>query len=282
MEKSEIKALIYLLDDPDTNIYAHVEEELINKGTIIIPLLEEAWEKSFDPLLQSRIENLIDKMQFDQIKNELQLWALYNTEDLLDGLLIINRYQYPNLDDNDVHYQIADLRRQVWYGLMYEMNPVQKVKLLNNIIFTEFGLSGNTSNYHDPQNSFIAKVLESKKGNPISIASIYIIIAQRLDIPIYGINLPKHFIVAYMDEGKGKPLFYINVFNKGQIMRSDDIEGFLKQLKLPIIDEYTMPCSNITIVKRTLRNLSTAYENAGNSLKHTQVNQLLNIIEDYS
>ncbi len=281
MAMREIKALISLLDDPDTDIYTHVEEKLMNKGADIIPILEEAWENSFDPILQSRIEDIIDKMQFDQIKNELQLWALYNTEDLLDGLLIINRYQYPNLDDNTINYQIADLRRQVWYGLMYDMNPVQKVKLLNNIIFNEFGLSGNTTNYHDPQNSFIGKVLESKKGNPISIASIYMIIAQRLDIPIFGINLPKHFILAYMDVEKNKPLFYINGFNKGQIMRSDDIEGFLNQLKLPIIDDYTMPCSNIAIIKRSLRNLSTAYENTGNTLKHTQITQLIRIIENY-
>lgn len=281
METREIKALISLLDDPDAAIFLHVEEQLMNKGTDIIPMLEEAWEQSFDPLLQSRIENLIDKMQFDQVKNELQLWALYNAEDLLDGLLIINRYQYPNLDENDVHYQIADLRRNVWFGLMYDMNPVQKVKLLNNTIFKEFGLLGNTLNYHDPQNSFIAKVLETKKGNPISIASIYTIIAQRLDIPIYGINLPKHFMVAYMDVEKNKPLFYINVFNKGQIMRMDDIEGFLKQLNLPPIDDYIMPCSNIAIIKRVLRNLSTAYESAGNPLKKEQINQLLKLIEDY-
>jgi len=282
METKELKALISLLDDPDTAIFLHIEEELMNKGTDIIPMLEEAWESSFDPLFQSRIENLIDKMQFDQIKNELQLWALYNSEDLLDGLLIINRYQYPNLEDSEVHLQIAELRRNVWFGLMYDMNPVQKVKLLNNIIFKEFGLSGNTKNYHDPHNSFIGKVLETKKGNPISIASIYSIIAQRLDIPIYGINLPKHFIVAYMDLEKNTPLFYINVFNKGQIMRADDIEGFLKQLNLTPIPEYTLPCSNIAIIKRVLRNLSTAYESAGNPLKKEQIAQLLRLIEDFS
>lgn len=88
-------------------------------------------------------------------------------------------------------------------------------------------------------------------------------------------------MVAYMDVEKNKPLFYINVFNKGQIMRMDDIEGFLKQLNLPPIDDYIMPCSNIAIIKRVLRNLSTAYESAGNPLKKEQINQLLKLIEDY-
>ncbi len=64
--------------------------------------------------------------------------------------------------------------------------------------------SGNTTNHQDPQNSYIGQVLDTKKGNQISLASIYSIIAQKLDIPIYGVNLPQHFILAYLDEDKEK------------------------------------------------------------------------------
>jgi len=264
MKETEIKALIALLEDPDQEVFQHVEQELITSGPVIIPLLEENWQASFDPLSQTRIENIIHKIQLEQVQNELQLWAIQNQEDLLEGLLIVSRYQYPNLDENAVQLQIAEIRRNAWFEMIYDMTPMEKVKLLNNIIFREFGLSGNTSNYHDPQNSFINKVLETKKGNPISLACIYSIIAQKLDIPIYGVNLPKHFIVAYLDDENQAPLFYINVFNRGQIMKHTDIYSFLKQLNLPIIDDYTQPCSNIAIIKRVLRNLKTAYDNIGN------------------
>ena len=183
MNEKEIKALIYLLDDPDREIFQEIEHKLITCGPEVIPLLEHSWESSFDPLSQGRIENIIHRIQYDQVKNDLQLWKLNNSEDLLEGLLIINRYQYPNLHEEQVYYQLAELRRNAWYHLMYDMSPVEKVKLLNNILFREFGLSGNTSNYHDPQNSFIHKVLETKKGNPISLACIYALVAQKLDIP---------------------------------------------------------------------------------------------------
>ncbi|KAF5277932.1 hypothetical protein FQR65_LT15898 [Abscondita terminalis] len=136
MSDNELKALISLLDDPDTTIFEEIEQKLITCGPEGHPLLESSWESSFDVLMQTRIENIIHKIQFDQIKNELQ----------------------------------------------------------------DFGLSGNTANYHDPQNSYLNKVLESKKGNPITLACIYCVIAQRLDIPIYGVNLPKHFVLAYMNE----------------------------------------------------------------------------------
>lgn len=278
MKETELKALISLLDDPDQNIFDHVEQHLITCGPEVIPYLEESWEASFDPLSQTRIENIIHRIQFDQIKNDLQIWAMQNNEDLLEGLLIINRYQYPNLDESIVRFQIAELRRNAWYQLMYDMNPLEKVNLLNNIIFREFGLSANTTNYHDPQNSFIHKVLETKKGNPISLACIYSIIAQRLDIPVYGINLPKHFVAAYIDEELRTPIFYINVFNRGQVMKHDDIYSFLKQLNLPPSEEYILPCSNVAIVKRILRNLVTAYDHTGNMEKKEEINLLLELL----
>lgn len=282
MKEKELKALISLLDDPDMEIFNQVEQQLITCGPEVVPQLEASWEASFDPLSQTRIENIIHKIQFDQVQNDLQLWALQNSDDLLDGLLIINRYQYPNLDEDTVQYQLAELRRNAWFQLMYDMSPLEKVKLLNNVIFREYGLSGNTTNYHDPQNSFLHKVLETKKGNPISLACIYSIIAQKLDIPIYGINLPKHFVVAYIEEEHESPLFYINVFNRGQVMKHDDIYSFLKQLNLPAKEEYTLPCSNIAIIKRVLRNLTTAYDNLGNMEKKEEINSLLKLLEDFN
>ncbi len=281
MNDLKLKALISLIDDPDKEIFEHVEQSLINWGPEVIPYLEDFWKSSFDPLSQSRIENIIHNIQFDQLLTDIQLWAIHKQQDLLDGLIIINRYQYPNLDETAIHLQIGELRRTVWMELMYEMSPFEKIKLLNNILFKEFGLSGNTSDYHTPQNSYISSVLESKKGNPISLSCIYSIIAQKLDIPIYGINLPKHFIAAYVENIDQSPLFYINVFNKGQIMKHEDIYSFLNQLNLPHEQKYTEPCRNLDILKRVLRNLITAYNNLGETVKKDEISLLLKVLNEF-
>ena len=280
MNEQELKALISLLDDPDNEIYQELEEKLITCGPDVIPLLEHSWETSFDILLQGRVEQIIHKIQFNEVKTDLQLWKISNQEDLLEGLLIINRYQYPNLADEEIHTKLAELRRDAWYYLMYEMSPIEKIKLLNNVLFQEFGLSGNASDYHAPQNSFINKVLETKRGNPISLACIYSLVAQRLDIPVYGVNLPKHFVLAYMKEdAPDEVLFYINVFNRGQIMRESDLISFLHQLNLPASDEFIKPCDNLSIIKRVLRNLISAYNHIDNIEKRDDVQLLLDLIE---
>ena len=281
MNENELKALISLLDDPDAAIYQELEDKLIASGPPVVPFLEEQWESSFDTLLQSRVEQIVHKIQFNEVKNDLQLWIISNQEDLLEGLLIINRYQYSQLNEPAIHQQLAELKREAWYHMMYEMSPLEKVKLLNNVLFREFGLAGNTSDYNAPQNSFINKVLESKKGNPISLACIYSLVAQRLDIPIYGVNLPKHFVVAYMNEEKPEEvLFYINVFNRGQVMQESDIRSFLQQLNLPFSDQYTKPCTNLDIIRRVLRNLLAAYNHNDTLEKHEEIQILMDLTID--
>jgi regulator of sirC expression with transglutaminase-like and TPR domain len=134
--------------------------------------------------------------------------------------------------------------------------------------------SGNITNYHAPQNSFINHVLENKKGNPLMLSVIYMLICQDLSIPVYGINLPQHFVLAYLNDYanlidvnnkslSNNILFYINPFSKGLIFNQKDIDQFLKQLNLEPEPKYYLPCSNIDIIKRCLNNLIFSYEKLG-------------------
>jgi regulator of sirC expression with transglutaminase-like and TPR domain len=280
---TEVNSLIRLLDDPDKEIYEHVHEKLLGYGIEAISYLETAFEQAFDAIQQERIANLVHEMQFGTLKNDLKLWFQSGAFDLLQGILIINRYQYPDLDDQKVINQIEAIKRDIWIQMMNEASPKEQIKLINHVFYNIYGFSGNRSNHLDPQNSFLSQVLETKKGNQISLAIIYSIIAQKLDIPVYGVNLPQHFILAYLDESResefeGGIMFYINAFNKGFIFGRRDVDIFLKQLNLKFDKQFYEPCSNTDIIKRVLRNLISAYENLGSAEKVAELNELLGIL----
>lgn len=284
MENSkEISALVKLLDDPDPEIYEHIEKRLLEYGPEVVHFLENAWEQSLDTLLQERIENIVHKIQFSSVKEDLNLWYQSGAFDLLQGALVINRYQYPDLDEQKIILQIEEIKREIWMGLQYEMSSIEKIKLINHIFYNVYGFSGNTKNHHDPQNSYINQVLESKKGNQISLAIIYCTIAQKLDIPVYGVNLPQHFILGYIDESKREDhefgvLFYINAFNKGAIFGKHDVDQFLRQLNLDPLPGFYAPCSNVEIIRRIIRNLISAYENLGSKEKVEELKELQDIL----
>jgi regulator of sirC expression with transglutaminase-like and TPR domain len=281
---TEVNSLIRLLDDPDQEIYSHVHQKLLSYGSEAIEYLESAFEQAFDPIQQERIANLVHEIQFDIVKSDLKLWHQSGSFDLLQGILIINRYQYPDLDEQKVINQIEALKRDIWIQMMNEASPSEQVKLINHVFYHIHGFSGNTANHLDPQSSYLSQVIETKKGNQISLAIIYSIIAQKLDIPVYGVNLPQHFILAYVDETKQTEfesgiLFYINAFNKGFIFGRRDVDMFLKQLNLNPDKQFYEPCSNTDIIKRVLRNLISAYEHLGSAEKVVELTELLAILD---
>lgn len=289
MDAKELQALIRLLDDSDSEIYQHVESKLLSFGSEVIPILEKTWEESLDIILQQRIEELIHKIQFNDVKFELQTWAISGAFDLLSGFITISKYQYPELDEQKLINQIEAIKRDAWIELRYDTSPVEKVKILNHVIYNLHGFTGNVTNYNDPQNSYLNNVLESRRGNQISLAIIYSVIAQRLDIPIYGVNLPQHFILAYIDEENDYQdlhdhqqgiLFYINAFNKGFIFNKRDVDYFLKQLSVSPHPSFYQPCSNIQILKRVLRNLIHNYQKSGSIHKQNEIQELYNVLND--
>ncbi len=289
MNKTEIGALISLLDDPDGDVFENVRGKLMSMGRDVIPQLEQAWEHSFDPTMQKRIEQIIHSIQFDVTKKILLEWSEPGEQGLLEGALIIAKYQYPDLDEQKIRKQIEQLKQDVWLELNSNLTAFEKVKVLNHIIFEVHGFSGNTSNYHAPQNSYLNNVLESKRGNPLSLSIIYALIAQELSIPIYGVNLPEHFVLAYVDDYESWPpereendkiLFYINPFSKGAIFTRKEIEAFLRQLKLTVIPQFYLPCTNLDMIRRLLNNLLNSYEKLGYPSKVNELKELMEAVRN--
>ncbi len=270
----EVIALITLLDDPDETIYYQVKNRFVTLGPPAIPHLETAWENSFDAIMQKRIETIIHTIQFEILQKALKDWAKDDNDDLLKGVLLLARYQYPDLDENKVKKLLHQIKQDVWLELQDDLTALEKVKIINHILFEVHQFSGNITNYHAPQNSFINNVLESKKGNPLMLSVVYMLICKELNIPVYGINLPQHFVLAYINDYanlidvnnktlSNNILFYINPFSKGLMFNQSDIDQFLKQLKLEAEPKYYLPCSNVEVVKRCLNNLIYSYEKLG-------------------
>ena len=72
LSSSQLDALISLLDDPDVEVKNHVRDKLLSLGAEVIPVLEQKWENSFDPIHQKEIEELVHELQFDLLKYRLE------------------------------------------------------------------------------------------------------------------------------------------------------------------------------------------------------------------
>lgn len=293
MNEQEIDALITLIDDPDDDIFMQIRGQIVLLGESVIPKLESFWEvNAFGQLFQVRIEDIIHEIQFSSIQQTLKEWKSSTKQDLLEGALIITRYQYPDLDEKTIRHEISQIRQDIWIELNDNLTSFEQVKVINHILFDVYGFRGDKKNYHAPQNSYLNHLIETKKGNPLSLSTLYIILAESLEIPIFGVNLPNHFILAYLDRfnimnllmtgqspsDNNNVLFYVNPFSRGTILNREEITNFLTQLKIEPEAAHYETCSNVTILLRNIYNLIHAYEKLGESSKVEELKLLANIL----
>jgi len=278
INEKELNALVSLLEDDDHEVITNVENKLLSLGTDVIPLLEKEWMKNtLIPLVRGRIEDIIHTLQYDLLQDKLKAWKLAGASDLMEGMMLVANYQYPDLSMKFLSRKFEQFYFESWTEFKAEMNPMEQVKILSSIMFNKLKFRPNTKNFHAPSNGMINIVLESKRGNPLSLCVIYLLLAQRLKLPIYGVNLPNLFIVTYKTEDTQ---FYINVFNNGIIFTKEDIDNYIKQLNLTKQDTYFEPCTNVDMIVRALRNLSASFEKLGEYKKSDDVKVLLQSIED--
>lgn len=276
-----------MIDEPSENMFDQVRKKILYYGIDAVPFLERAWDNSFDNNIQERIEEIIHNIQQTNLQAELSSWKIKNHLDLFKGFFLVSKYQYPDLKEEDVKEKIKLIEKDIWLELNTNLTALEKIKVINHIFFDVHRFSGNKVNINAPQNMFLSNLLETKKGNHLSIGVLYIILARKLGIPVFGVDLPQHFILAYIDEvreeritslDENEVLFYINPFNKGAVFTQREIELFIKHLKLAPKDNYYQPCDNITIIKRLLSDMISSYEKMGYLEQVEEVKALLAVL----
>lgn len=299
-EQKEIEALVSLLDDSDEEVVQHATEQLLSYGRDVIPYLDDIALEQYNAQHLEKVEHIKSKIHLEEVKSHLTNWASGGGKDLFEGAFLMAYYRYPDLDRESINRKIERIKLDLWVELNKDLTPLEKVKKVNYILYNVYRFRGDADDYHSPDNSFLNTVIDNRKGNPISLAVVYAIICQRVGMPVFGVNLPQHFVLAYKDHdtfpdessiqgydyleptSEGKTLFYINAFNKGTVFSQWNIDQFLKQLSLESEETYYEPCSNIEIIMRVCRNLIYSYENLNDNQRSEEVGELLATIEQYS
>ena len=290
MKNKRLHALIDLLDDPDEMIFATVEKELLKENHQIIPDLEKKWETSFDEFYQERIENLIQDLQFKQTKKQMKLWIHSRQNDLLEGFLAVDRFQYPDVNLLGVHQKMEKLKNEIWLEFNNSLTLLEKTTILNHFIFNIHGFSINHNNINSPQNCFLNQLLDTKNGNPVSIGILYTIIARQLGISAQFSDYPKNPLVAIVDHelalkvhGKNTlsgVLFYINPANKGSITSRKEIDYHLKKNNYEPTDYFAEPKDDRYFIKRLIEALFDSYQSVGFAEKEAKIKELTGLFPE--
>jgi regulator of sirC expression with transglutaminase-like and TPR domain len=285
-ETRELSALFNLIDDPDDEVFSTVSERIVGYGTRIIPNLENLWEHCVSTEVQERIEMLIHRLHFTDLHNDFTEWGNGAYHDLLFGALLVAKFQYPDLHTAPVLQEIEKIRRNVWLELNSYLTPLEQANVISSIVYNYYNLKGVEVGYANPNDFFIHKVVQSKKGNSISNGVLYLILAELLDMPVKVINIPRQFILAFFHKEYDKDAhyphekihFYIDAAT-GNPFTHKDVENYFKRISVPYTPSYFKPMSNKRIIQVMLEELSNCFDSFPLQYKQKELLQLAALLD---
>ena len=208
---------------------------------------------------------------------------------LLEAAASLAQDEYPELDIQEVLDLVDQLSNRLKQRLPADAGALQKLRLLNKFFFDEHGFSGNLNNYYDPDNSYLHVVLRTRRGIPISLAVLWLELAQSIGLRAQGVGFPGHFLVKvrlpYPHEGQ----VVIDPFT-GESLGKEQLSERLMPLHAEsglmrdghvsdeLLKHYLRAATPREIVARMLRNLEEVYTSHQDAERLAMVRQRLAVL----
>lgn len=285
---SEINALFKLIDDPDEEVFKTISDKLLDYGSPIIPDLENLWENTLEESTLERIEKMIYKLRFQDLREAIIIWKSNPSPSLLEGALLVTKFHFPELSTDTLRHQMEKIRRNIWLELNNYLTPLEQANVLRNILFNYYQIKGVDVDYENPESFLISSPLQSKKGNAFSNALLYTELCHQLEINAQFINIPKQCIIAFYaadwdpEEKYSHPQEYIQFYVEGTTghpFSQKDLDQYFVRSNIEPKNNYYRSLSNIEIIKRNLLELAKCFQSPTLQYKQKDLIELAHLLD---
>ena len=209
---------------------------------------------------------------------------------LLEAAASLAQVQHPQADVQAVLAQVDDWLLRLRRRLSKDMDPIAKLRLVNRFFFEERGFAGNVNDYYSPDNSFLHCVIESRRGIPISLAVLWLELAQGLGLNAQGVGFPGHFLVKVKLPEPHVGLIVLDPFTGQSLGREDLLErmgqwlgdsapGLGTRKTDVLLSQHLQACTPRRMVLRMLLNLQEIYRSPSDSQALIAVQQRILIAD---
>lgn len=276
LSEAELRSLVRLLDDEDPGSQALIRGQILKIGEPVLPFLDD-FRASCAAELTHRVDTLILELRFRAIREEFARYASSPDPDLEAGAFLLCRFGYPGLRTQPYSTWLDEVAGAVRDSTVEEDDPYASMQVLNTHLFQRLGFAGNEDRYYDPDNSFLHQVIESRRGIPVSLCVLYLLIGRRLHLPLHGVGTPGHFLVAFREPKNA--CFYIDPFHKGRLLTAQDVRRMLVRTGYEFKQEYLDRAASSEIISRMMRNLISLYHKAAAVERAEMLNSLLELLQ---
>jgi regulator of sirC expression with transglutaminase-like and TPR domain len=257
---SELQAILSLLDDPDPEIQRSIRERLFQIGPESVASLRQAIQAAGPAAARNAAEIIRElgvRRFWFELRRVIDAHGRSHDIDLAAGAFAIAALGYPELQVEGYLTQIESMAEELALRLAGGEGGMLAVREMNVYLVDELGFRGCCQeNYYDPDNSYINRVLDRRIGIPVTLAAVYLMMAPRLGLPLYGTAFPARFLMKYQTASEE---FFVDPFGGGAILNHGDCRRLLRELGIDYHPAFMDRVSNRAIVGRMMRNLAEIY-----------------------
>lgn len=279
--RNELRALIALMDDPDTYVQQKIRERLAELNEQNVPILDELREEISDVTLRKRVTELIHNITFPSLEQEFDEYmqnGVRTLPALENGQLLLSRFDNPTLRTDLYKRQLDKMAGRLEPSIRTALSHGEQMRLFVTFFFRKEFFKGADKEYMHPDNIYLHKVLQRRRGIPLSLSLIMLFVAHRLDLPLYGVNMPMHFLLKHETDNE---TVFIDPFNGGQVVSVDQCTRFLRNNGISPSSSHFDKASELEMLARALRNLIAGFEKIGNEQRVTELKRLLSYVIHY-
>ncbi len=251
-------ALRTLIDDPNPVVRKALLDKLQEDEAAGGAFLRDIAEGD-NRLLAVHAARYLRELKFANPQAEFFDFIQSLNYELETGSLLLCRVIYPDLDIGRYCGFLDEVAARVREIMLPPMSAREQCRSLNRVLFHEYGFRGNSEAYSDPRNSFLTEGIGRKRGIPITLSILYILIAQRCRLTLEPVGLPGHFLVGCFSD---KMPFFIDPFAGGAFRSPDEVFSMLRRHKIPPKLTYLAPMPVREVLCRNCRNLVNQYHAA--------------------
>ena len=272
----ELFALYSLLDDPQATVQKAVRDRILALGEDAVQGLRELTNVHGN-LHQDIVRELVNEIRRGAALRRLgrEFDGPEEPIDLEEGAFIISKFGFPEINTAVYQRRLDDMAADIRVLAGGRAAPLDMFMKLRSYLFSDLGFIGNREDYYNPNNSYLNKVIDYRKGIPITLSVLMLILGQRLGIKLHGIGMPMHFLVQYDD---GSRMFFVDAFNSGIIITRDQCRLMLASSGVRLTPEMLTPVTVRDVIERMWRSLYLAYQQQGDEEEAGRVGEILAFI----
>jgi regulator of sirC expression with transglutaminase-like and TPR domain len=272
--ETELRSLVALLDEEDPKSYELVRTQILKIGEPLLPFLDEL-RAGNDAQLAARADAMTREVRFQRLKEEFALLAQKPELDLEAGALLLSRFAYPGIDPTAYSTWLDRVAARVHDDLPPDADAALTFQRLNSHLFQALGFAGNETRYYDPDNSFLNRVIDTRRGIPVSLSVVYLLLGKRLRLPVFGVGAPGHFLVGFRPDSH---TIFLDAFHKGRILDLNEVRRMLMRSGYEFKPEFVERCPPRDILVRMARNLISIYEKMGSPERAEMLSAVVEIL----